>query len=540
MSKHNGTVPTRTPDTLPPARSELLARLREARPWDVIIIGGGATGLGCAVDAAARGYRTLLVEAHDFAKGTSSRSTKLIHGGVRYLAQGRLSLVRESLLERRRLLNNAPHLVHSLRFVVPAYTAWERPWFGLGLGAYDLLAGAHGVSHTQWLDAAATRDFLPNLQSRGLKGGIAYFDGQFDDARLAVSLMRTIFDLGGTAINYLPVTRLLQHNGRCAAVRVEDCETHESFDVEGRVIINATGVWADKVRALDDADAAPLLSPSQGIHLVVERDFMSGDSALLVPRTEDGRVLFVIPWQGKVLLGTTDTPRQSYPLEPQPMEGEVDFILRTATRYLTRPPQRADVLSVFAGLRPLIAAPSGVAGANGGSSASSALSREHAIVVSPSGLLTVSGGKWTTYRHMAEQTIDRAETLAGLSGRACSTADLVLHGGSDARPDPWGSDRAAIDSLPGRDRRVHPRLSLSEAEVAYAVRHEMARQIEDVLARRHRALFLDAPAAVEAAPAVARLMAGELGLSGAGSETWQAEQVEAFNTLAERYRLASG
>jgi glycerol-3-phosphate dehydrogenase len=517
----------------PPSRPALLATLREPRPWDVIIIGGGATGLGCAVDAAARGHRTLLVEAYDFAKGTSSRSTKLIHGGVRYLAQGRLSMVRESLLERRRLLQNAPHLVHPLRFVVPAYSIWERPWFGLGLGAYDLLAGAHGVSRTEWLDAAATRDFLPNVKRAGLRGGIAYFDGQFDDARLAISLMRTIFDLGGTAINYMPVTRVLQKDGRCAALQVEDAETHETFEVAGRVIINATGVWADRVRALDDAEAAPILSPSQGIHLVVDRRFMSGDTALLVPRTDDGRVLFVIPWRGKVLLGTTDTPHQSYPIEPQAQECEIEFILRTAARYLTQAPQRADVLSVFAGLRPLIANGSGGAGQE-----SSALSREHAIVVSPSGLLTVSGGKWTTYRHMAEETIDRAEILAGLPRHACETEDLLLHGGGVETEDAWGSDRGAIEALPGSGRPIHPRLSLSEAEVRYAVASEMARGVEDVLARRHRALFLDAQAAIEAAPAVARVMADAMALGNAERADWQAAQIEAFTTVAERYRLS--
>ena len=367
-------------------REALLARLRSTPRWDVLVIGGGATGLGCAVDAAARGYTTLLLEAHDFAKGTSSRSTKLIHGGVRYLAQGRIGLVREALEERAILLANAPHLVHPQRFVVPVYRQWDRLMLGVGLTAYDWLAGQRSLGASRLLSAADTAAALPTVKRGGLLGGIAYMDARFDDARLAVTLMRTVFDLGGLAINYLPVTALRHEAGRVAGVDAHDVESGEHFSIAARVVINAGGVWADALRQLDDLQAPAQLAPSQGAHLVLDRDFLPTDSALLIPHTPDGRVLFAIPWKGKVLLGTTDTPRTDLPLEPRPLAGEIDFILETAGRYLARPPRREDVRSAFAGLRPLIG--SGQDGAKGGTTA--ALSREHLIQVSRQGLVSVA------------------------------------------------------------------------------------------------------------------------------------------------------
>lgn len=502
-------------------RADLLARLRSTPRWDVLVIGGGATGLGCAVDAAARGHTTLLLEAHDFAKGTSSRSTKLIHGGVRYLAQGRLGLVREALAERAILLANAPHLVHPQAFVVPLHRHWDRVLLGVGLTAYDWLAGRHRLESSRALSPAETIAALPSLRSDGLVGGIRYLDARFDDARLAITLMRTVFDLGGLAINYLPVTAFQQRAGRITGVLARDAETGESFAIEARVVINATGVWSDATRHLDDPSAPRQLAPSQGAHIVLERDFLPTNNALLIPKTTDGRVLFAIPWQGKVLLGATDTPRDEIPLEPRPFAAEVDFILATAGRYLSRPPTRADVLSAFAGLRPLIGSAQPGASAN--------LSREHLIQISPSGLVSVAGGKWTTYRHMAQQVIDRTEAAGGLPRRSCTTTQLKLHAAPAAQSDDiFGTDRAAIDALPGASRRLHPRLTITEAEVRYAVRCEQARQVEDVLARRHRALFIDATAAIEAAPAVAALLADELG--------WDARQqtdaVAAFGEVA--------
>ena len=503
-------------------REPLLERLRTAPRWDVVVIGGGATGLGCAVDAAARGYSTLLLEAHDFAQGTSSRSTKLIHGGVRYLAQGRLGLVREALAERATLLATAPHLVYPLRFVVPVYRQWDRLVLAAGLTAYDWLAGRHGLGPSRLLSARETAAALPGLQPAGLVGGIACMDARFDDARLAIALMRTVFDLGGTAINYLPVTGLRHEGGRVAGVTARDGETGETFAIAARVVINATGVWSDEVRWLDDPSATRRLAPSQGAHVVLERRFLPGRDALLIPRTPDGRVLFVIPWQQHLLLGTTDTPRADCPLEPRPFAGEIDFILATAGRYLAQRPTRADVHSAFAGLRPLL----------GGAGGTAQLSREHAIDVSAAGLVTVAGGKWTTYRRMAEDVIDHAAGSAGLPPHPCPTARLALHGSPGAPcADGYGTDRAEIDRLPGATRRLHPAFTLSEAEVRHGARHEQAREVEDMLARRHRALFVDAPAAIEAAPAVAAILADELGWSARRT----AESEEAFRRVAEGF-----
>ena len=506
------------------ARASLLARLRETDAWDVVVIGGGATGLGCAVDASSRGHRTLLLEAHDFAKGTSSRATKLIHGGVRYLAQGNLPLVHEALAERSRLLANAPHLVRKLRFVVPAYHWLDIPKFGAGLAFYDLMSGMHGIGRSRVLDAASTIVALPTLRPGGLRGGIAYWDAQFDDARLALALMRTHVDLGGLALNYLPVDGLVVEDGQVNGVLAHDAETGETFRIAAGVVVNATGVWADAIRRAELPQVRPLLKPSQGVHVVVDAEFLPGRDALLVPQTADGRVLFVIPWQGRVLIGTTDSPRQDLPLEPQPLAGEIDFILDAVTPYLVRPPTRADVRSVFVGLRPLIGA--------GDRSATRSLSREHCIEVSPGGLVTITGGKWTTYRRMAEETVDTAQSVAGLSRRPCVTAELRLHGAeAGASSDPYGSTRAAVDALPGAGLPVHAGLRLTEAEVRYAARCELARGVEDVLARRHRALFLDAAGAAAAAPQVARLLAEELGKDAA----WCEAEVGRFGALARQY-----
>lgn len=514
---------------MPLEREALLARARESRRWDVVIIGGGATGLGCAVDAAARGFSTLLLEGHDFAKGTSSRATKLIHGGVRYLAQGNFPLVREALAERSLLLANAPHLVHPLRFVVPAYRWHERPLFGTGLAMYDLLAGSHGLERSRQLGSRETLAALPNARADGLKGGIAYWDAQFDDARLAIALMLTLFDLGGLALNYLPVEGLVTEAGRIVGVRARDAESGNALKIDARVVINATGVWADIVRRFERPVAEALLHPSQGAHVVVDRRFLPGEDALLVPRTPDGRVLFVIPWQGRVLIGTTDVGRQDLPLEPQPLAGEVDFILATAARYLARAPTRSDVRSIFAGLRPLIRRRR--VGATG------RLSREHFIEVSPAGLVTITGGKWTTYRRMAEDAIDVAQSVGQLPMRASPTARLPLRGATpNFSRDPYGCDREAVDALPGARRTISAGSSLTEAEVRYAARNELARSVEDILARRHRMLFLDAALASAAAPAVAAILAEELGRD----DDWQSAEVGRFRSLAMQYAALQG
>ncbi len=495
---------------VPASRAENLGTLRETRPWDVLIIGGGASGLGAAVDAAARGYRTLLVEARDFASGTSSCSTKLIHGGVRYLRQGDFALVRNALRERSYLLANAAHLVHPLAFVIPAWRNVDRVIYAAGLKLYDVLSGGHNLAASRSLDWQEVIAALPGLRRAGLCGGIRYWDGQFDDARLAITLMRTATDLGATCLNYLPATRLLKTDGRVVGAVLRDAECGQEFEVSARAVVNATGVHADSVRRLDEPGVAPLLTPSQGIHLVFDADFLPGQQALMIPETEDGRVMFAIPWQGKVLLGTTDTPRPELAQldDPQPLAAEINFLLRTAARVLTRPPTRADIRSVFAGLRPLIHPDST------DHQSTAALSREQAVLVSASGLITVAGGKWTTYRLMAEDVIDRAAEVAGLPAEPCPTRVLKLHG-CPAQPgsNGYGTDAPLLASLPGHDRPLHPALPYSEAMVRFAIRHEAARTIEDVLARRTRALFHDARAAEAAIERVAGIFAEELKLS---------------------------
>lgn len=507
--------------------------------WDVLVIGGGATGLSVAVDAAARGFQTLLLEQHDFAKATSSRSTKLIHGGFRYLKQGNVHLVRESLHERGLLLRNAPHLVHPLAFVVPAYHWWERAWYGTGLKLYDTLAGGLGIGPSQLLSRDEALRLLPTIEPSGLRGGVRYFDGQFDDARLAIALMRTVFDRGGVALNYARVVRLLKRNDRVSGVIARDEEGGREFEARARVVINATGIFTDELRRLADPQSPPLMTVSQGAHLVLDRDFLPGDCALMVPKTDDGRILFAIPWHGRVLVGTTDVPMPGGPvLEPRPLREEVEFLLEHARRYLSKDPVESDIRSTFAGLRPLAKASS--------ARHTSRAARDHVIEVSPAGLLTITGGKWTTCRRMAEDAVDKAIHVGGLEARPCGTMELRLHGANeeDGRPQAggggpglgvYGADGNAVQSLATEraewGQRLHARLPYLAAEVVWAARHEMARTVEDVLARRLRALALDAPAAVESAPRVARLLADELQRDAA----WQARQVEQFHELARGY-----
>jgi glycerol-3-phosphate dehydrogenase len=523
----------------PPSRERLLAQVDSAHPFDVLVIGGGATGLGTAVDAAARGYRTLLVEAADFAKGTSSKATKLVHGGVRYLAQGNISLVREALRERGVLARNAPHLAWPLGFVVPAYGAFEQPFYGIGLKMYDLLAGSLNIGRSKLLSAAETLSSAPNLapQSNGhrLRGGVLYYDGQFDDARLAVALMRTLFDLDGIAINYLKVTGLARTNGRIDGVTVEDVVTGGELLLRARCIVNATGVWVDSVRHMEDPATPRMVAPSEGVHLTLPHDFLPGKRAILIPKTDDGRVLFVVPWNGHTIVGTTDAPRDALPIDPRPENGDVDFILRTAGRYLQRKPTRADVTSAWAGLRPLVKATGG--------GATKTLSREHTIEVSRGGLITVTGGKWTTYRRMAQDVVDTAIREQMLSAAPCRTEHLPLHGAPQAggtAPAPagtpdgcYGTDLPLLRAFPGADRVLVGASGLTEAHVRYAARCELACTVEDVLARRNRALFLDSAAAMDAAPEVARILAEELGRDMA----WQRRTLTQFGGVAATYRL---
>ena len=518
-------------------REEMLRAVRERAaaqmPWDIAVIGGGATGVGVAVDAAARGLSVVLLEAHDFGKGTSSRSTKLVHGGVRYLEQGNIPLVMSALKERGLMRQNAPHLVHDLAFIVPNYSWWEAPFYGIGLKLYDLLAGKYGFGASKLLSKEETLERLPALEPEELRGGVVYYDGQFDDARLLIHLAMTAADHGATLINYCPATGLLRDgDSYINGVMARDFETGEELTIAARMVANATGVFTDSIRQMADPKAEQLVVTSQGIHLVFEKSFLKRETALMVPKTSDGRVLFVIPWHGHAVAGTTDTPVDAPSLEPRPLEEEIEFVLETAARFFARPPSRKDVLAVFVGLRPLVK----------GEGKTSALSRDHVIHVDTSGLLTITGGKWTTYRHMAEDCVDHAITLGKLDDVACTTRNLRIHGymedsGALGSLEVYGSDAAAIRALaqdPALAVQLHPALPYIAAEVVWAVREEMARTVEDVLARHTRALFLNASAAIAMAEPVAKLLAAELGRN----EDWIAEQVKEFCELAEQYRVA--
>lgn len=527
-------------DAVPSMPAELLYRpalrteaLRQT-DWDVLVIGGGATGLGTAVDAAARGFRTLLVEAGDFAGGTSSKATKLVHGGVRYLAQGNIALVREALHERGLLRRNAPHLVWPLGFVVPAYSLTDLPFYGIGLKMYDMLAGRLNLAPSRWLGRRRTLDAAPtlatSLDGRALRGSVCYFDGQFDDARLAMALMRTLFDQGGIALNYTRVRALTRTGSRLDGAEIEDALDGSVSTVRAKCIINATGAWVDTLRRMDDPSAAQIVSPSQGVHITLPRNFLPGDRAVLVPKTSDGRILFIVPWNGHTILGTTDTPRDDFPLHPRATEQDIDFILETASRYLSRKPTRADITSVWAGLRPLVKA--------GAAGTTSKLSREHTILHSDSGLITVTGGKWTTYRRMAQDVIDTAIKHKQLPDTPCKTQDLPLHGATLASDVPpgtpdayYGAELPQLKALPGANRMLVAASGLTEAHVRFAARHELACTVEDVLARRNRALFLDVQGARMAAPEVARILAQELGRD----EAWQRQTLDAFELTAQTF-----
>lgn len=510
-----------------PSRAELLERLDDGIPWDIIVIGGGATGLGAAVDAASRSYRTLLLEQGDFACGTSSSSTKLIHGGVRYLQQGNLPLVREALRERSILLRNAPHLVHDIPFVIPLYRWWERSFYGMGMRLYDLLSGRHGLEPARHLNREETVKLVPTVRKQGLRGGVVYHDGQFDDARMAVCLALTLADLGGTPLNYMKVTGLSLTAGAPGTVTVSDQEWGRSYVLSGRAVINAAGVQCDQVRRMDEPSCPPLITTSQGAHIVLDRSFLPGSSAIMIPRTDDGRVFFAIPWYDRVIVGTTDTPLDAATTEPVPLPEEIDFLLAHAGRCLERQPARSDILSCFAGLRPLAR---GIAGQS-----TAQLSRELLLSTSPSGLVTITGGKWTTYRSMAVAAVDAAAAQGGLPIRPSGTRTLRLHGGESPSSDQYGSDRSLLDQLTAghadRAEPLHPRLACTVGEILWAVRFEWARSVEDVLARRTRALFLDARASREIAPLVAALMAAELGRD----QAWQDHQLELFNATAARH-----
>jgi glycerol-3-phosphate dehydrogenase len=503
------------------------------KQWDIIVIGGGATGLGVALDAVTRGYKTLLFEQSDFSKGTSSRSTKLVHGGVRYMAQGDILLVIEALHERGLMLKNAPHLTANQEFVIPVYTFWDVFLYTVGLKFYDLLAGRLSMGKSYFINRSKAIGRLPLLKPDGLKGGIVYHDGQFDDSRMAVTLARACVENGGIVLNYFRVNTLLKNErGKITGVQVRDIESGSEYTIHGQLVINATGVFADEIHRMDNPESKPTIRPSQGVHVVLDSSFLQSSSAIMIPKTDDGRVLFAIPWYGKVVAGTTDTPLDAITLEPKALDEEIDFILRTAGKYLTKPPKREDVKCIFAGLRPLAANPENP-------ESTKEVSRRHKITLSRSGLLSIIGGKWTSYRRMAEETIDKGIKAGFIEEKKCITRNFSFY--SNGKPPEserlkiYGNQAYEIEKMikeqPGMGELIHAQLPYTKAEIVWICRNEMPRTLEDMFARRTRALFLDARASAEAGPVVADLMAKELGFS----KQWQENEMSKYNNLIINY-----
>lgn len=520
------------------SRNQLIQEIKKTKEFDVLVIGGGASGLGVAIDAVSRGFKTVLLEGADFAKGTSSKSTKLVHGGVRYLAQGNIGLVTEALEERGILSKNARHLFKNQTFIIPVYSWWKAGFYTIGLKLYDLLSKRLSLGKSNLIGKKETIRNLPTLKNSKLKAGVTYQDGQFDDSRLAINLAQTIIDLGGIAVNYTKVVDLIKTDNILTGVKVIDSETNQSFNINSKIIINATGIFTDDILTINDGSHKQSIVPSQGIHLVLDNSFLKSDKAIMIPKTSDGRVLFIIPWHNKVIAGTTDTLIETHSLEPVALESEINFVLNTIESYLVRKAKREDVLTVFAGLRPL-AAPKDK------NEKTKEVSRSHKILVSHTKLISIIGGKWTTFRKMGEDVMDKAIEVHKLPQKKSETRNLKIHGNVESKVSSkekhlyiYGSDIDAIKSLQSEkedyQKKIHKNYDYSVAEVIWAVRNEMARTVEDVLARRVRLLFLDAKAAIETTPTVAKIMAKELDKD----NDWIEKQIVEFTKLANNYLLS--
>jgi glycerol-3-phosphate dehydrogenase len=514
-------------------RSVHLERVNTQKHWDVVIIGGGASGLGIAVDAANRGYKTLLLERDDFAKGTSSRSTKLVHGGVRYLQNGDVSLVIEALKERGIMKRNAPHLVRDMSFVIPIYSWWNGPFYSVGLKIYDMMAGDLGLGKSEWLSKEETTQMIENVNQEELRGGVVYHDGQFDDARMAITLALTANELGASLLNYAEVTGIKKQNELVSGVTFRDVYEDKDYEVSAAVVINATGVFSDSIMQMDDASAKPRITPSQGIHLVLDRSFLMGEHAIMIPQTSDGRVLFAVPWHDHVILGTTDTLIEAPLSEPKALSKEIDFVLNNAAQYMRKKPTRADVKSVFAGLRPLAAS-----AAKQGKTKE--ISRHHKVNVSTSGLVSILGGKWTTYRKMAEDTLNAAAMVGGLAVKKCKTKKLKLFGHQKGLlfEDPlhvYGSERAKVLSQgpESQNKSLSEHFHISHNQILYSIRHEMAMRLEDIVARRLRGLFLEAKETKRILPEIAQIMAAELNKD----DQWIKSEINHTENVLKTYLL---
>lgn len=483
-------------DVKPIVREDMLAQLREDVLWDVVVIGGGATGTGIAVDAASRGLKVVLLEAQDFSAGTSSRSTKLIHGGVRYMKNPRdWGLVREALKERRLLIQNAPHLVHSKPFILPCYKKWEREFYTVGLGIYAAMTyGGYGIGRTSSLSREETMSRLPGVKAEGLMGGVQFYDGQFDDARLAVALMRTAHDQGALTLNYMPVTGIEYRGGWIQSVTATDKETGEEFRIRTKMVFNAAGAWVDPIRRMIDPEASTLVQVSRGSHILLDKSFMPGETGMLIPKTRDGRVLFAIPWHDMLLVGTTDVEQREADFDPKVSDEEIDFMIETASGYLDKPITRADVKATFAGLRPLFNPQ-----ATGSAGGTAKVSREHAVLPEFGNMITVTGGKWTAYRKMAEHAMTEATLRHLVAPRLCVTKTLPIL--NDETWDPAALEVEAERSDAADDKVV--------AYALYCREFEAARTAEDVLFRRLRLGQMNEARTNELLPKVRAAFAGE-------------------------------
>lgn len=517
-------------------RDKLISQLTSTKEWDIIIIGGGASGLGIAVDAASRGFKTILFEQYDFAKGTSSKSTKLLHGGVRYLAQGDIKLVIEALEERGHLEKNARHLFKKQEFIIPNYTWWKGPYYLMGLKLYDWLSKRLSLGSSKYISKKTVLKRLPTLKDKGLANGVSYFDGQFDDARLAINLAQTAIELGAVCLNYMNVESFNKNtNDIIESIKVQDVETNTTYSIKGKAIINATGIFTDSVLKMYHPNHKKTVIPSQGIHLMLDSSFLQSEKAIMIPKTIDGRVLFIIPWHNKVIAGTTDTLIKKPKIEPVPLQEEVDFILETINQYLTKTATRSDVLSVFSGLRPL-AKPSN------NTISTKEVSRSHKIIID-NNLISIIGGKWTTYRKMAEDVVNQVIDSFQFKKVPCKTEEISIHGNVSEISIPpdhlyyFGSDLDAYldfeKSNPEYAEKIHPKYNFTKGQIVWSIQHEMARSVEDFLSRRIRLLLLDAVSARESAPIVASIMAKEMNKDA----NWEENEIKTFTKLTYKYIL---
>lgn len=453
-----------------PSREQHLKALEEDKVWDVVIVGGGATGAGICVDAAARGFSTLLVDAQDFSAGTSSRSTKLIHGGVRYMKNIRdWKLVREAMIERKLLLANAPHIVHPKAFILPCYKEFEREYFMAGLSLYSLMASGYRIGKTEFLSAAEVIRRLPGVRPQGLKGGVQFWDAQFDDSRLNIALLKTAEKRGASLLNYTPVEGFERSEaGDITTVCVRERFTGRQFRVRTRMVFNAAGVWVDEIRRMVSPEARPLVRASRGSHIMVSLERFDSESGMFIPKTPDGRVLFCIPWHGVLEIGTTDVEEKDITFSPHPSEEEIEFMLETARQYLGYPLERKDVLASFAGLRPLF-------NQNAGGS-TAAVSREHSVIAEFKNMITVTGGKWTAYRLMAEHAMEAAVEQGLIYKRPCPTKFMSIY-----RDEAFDADKLDEQALSGTISE-----DVLRAYAEHCKNRSFAMMAEDVLYRRLR------------------------------------------------------